>query len=388
MAPNKIHSAPNGARPVSPKTTEPDRAPTATSEGRYTARHGDTVWSVCQRFGVSLPDVVALNKLPNPHQLATGQTLRLPPKSEQHGWSAQQAAGWLKSKSLAPSPVKQPASSASAQKPPAKAQVPTASATPSATAKALDAAPKSEATKEEPNLVMKVGHAISEGAQNVQAKINHEIERVMVSEKATPTQTFLENNVLGAAFATVSTGIVTGVVSLAGHAIEGAGSLATEKGREEFAQGAQKFGHRVATGEVLTDITDGVQNFGKSAWSSVSEGTTSERLYHGLRGTFEVGALAYGGLQVRAALAARGAKAAATGESAEAAEGATEAAHAAAQQGSEAGGSTSTGGAADPVAVPTPNVRRTPRGDPRTLDEIDEEIMTTGQMPRNVTLKR
>ena len=53
--------------------------PTTTVPNLYQVQPGDTLTAIAQRFGVSVPDLVAANQLSDPDNLAEGQSLVIPP---------------------------------------------------------------------------------------------------------------------------------------------------------------------------------------------------------------------------------------------------------------------------------------------------------------------
>lgn len=62
----------------------PPQPPEPPSEGEdgtllYTVQAGDTLFSIAQRFGVSLDDVIEANNIENPDVIYEGQTLTIPP---------------------------------------------------------------------------------------------------------------------------------------------------------------------------------------------------------------------------------------------------------------------------------------------------------------------
>lgn len=73
---------------VAPPPPEPPQPPPAPPEPPpvgedgillYTVQAGDTLFSIAQRFGVSLDDVVEANNIENPDVIYEGQTLTIPP---------------------------------------------------------------------------------------------------------------------------------------------------------------------------------------------------------------------------------------------------------------------------------------------------------------------
>ncbi len=44
----------------------------------YIVRSGDTLWKISQRFGTTISQILAVNNIPNPHQLQIGQVINLP----------------------------------------------------------------------------------------------------------------------------------------------------------------------------------------------------------------------------------------------------------------------------------------------------------------------
>lgn len=49
------------------------------SAGMYSVTGDDTVWSVAQRYGLSMQDIIRVNSLPPPYKLSAGQRIVLPP---------------------------------------------------------------------------------------------------------------------------------------------------------------------------------------------------------------------------------------------------------------------------------------------------------------------
>ncbi|MDE0195190.1 MAG: LysM domain-containing protein [bacterium] len=60
---------------------EPPEEPLVDEDGilLYTVQAGDTLFSVAQRFGVSLDDVIEANNISNPDVIYEGDTLTIPP---------------------------------------------------------------------------------------------------------------------------------------------------------------------------------------------------------------------------------------------------------------------------------------------------------------------
>ena len=63
--------------PPPPPTTQPEVG----DDGilLYTVQAGDTLFSIAQRFGVSLDDVIEANNISNPDVIFEGDTLTIPP---------------------------------------------------------------------------------------------------------------------------------------------------------------------------------------------------------------------------------------------------------------------------------------------------------------------
>ena len=60
------------------ETEQPRKGVEALPEERYTLAPGDTAWSVCARFGLTIQALLALNPgLSNPNALASGQEVRV-----------------------------------------------------------------------------------------------------------------------------------------------------------------------------------------------------------------------------------------------------------------------------------------------------------------------
>lgn len=68
----------NGAVP--PAATAPDQLP-----GTHVVRPGETLLAVSRQYGVSLPELVAWNRLSDPNQLNVGQVLRVAPPGAETG---------------------------------------------------------------------------------------------------------------------------------------------------------------------------------------------------------------------------------------------------------------------------------------------------------------
>lgn len=60
---------------------EPPAEPPVNEDGilLYTVQAGDTLFSIAQRFGVSLDDVIEANNISNPDVIYEGDTLTIPP---------------------------------------------------------------------------------------------------------------------------------------------------------------------------------------------------------------------------------------------------------------------------------------------------------------------
>jgi peptidoglycan endopeptidase LytE len=63
---------------VSARVLSPTPAPSApNASGVYTVRPGDTLWSIAERFGTSVPQLAEINSIVNPNVIFAGQVLRL-----------------------------------------------------------------------------------------------------------------------------------------------------------------------------------------------------------------------------------------------------------------------------------------------------------------------
>ena len=71
------------ARELASRVSDPSKssAQPRTEETRYTVRKGDTLVSISQRFGVSVPELQERNRLDNPNALAIDQRLIIPPNA-------------------------------------------------------------------------------------------------------------------------------------------------------------------------------------------------------------------------------------------------------------------------------------------------------------------
>ena len=75
--------------PVTVPPTPPETVPVTTATTQppvdgdrillYTVQAGDTLFSIAQRFGVSLDDVIEANNISNPDVIYEGDTLTIPP---------------------------------------------------------------------------------------------------------------------------------------------------------------------------------------------------------------------------------------------------------------------------------------------------------------------
>ncbi len=85
VAPTPPEPVPETVAPPPPEPPQPPPAapePPAVGEDGillYTVQAGDTLFSIAQRFGVSLDDVVEANNIENPDVIYEGQTLTIPP---------------------------------------------------------------------------------------------------------------------------------------------------------------------------------------------------------------------------------------------------------------------------------------------------------------------
>jgi LysM repeat protein len=83
LAAGQVLTLPGGAAaparaPVPAPAPAPAPAPSAPSAGAsYTVVAGDTLWSIAQRFGTTVDDLVARNGLADPSRLGVGQTLQV-----------------------------------------------------------------------------------------------------------------------------------------------------------------------------------------------------------------------------------------------------------------------------------------------------------------------
>lgn len=67
--------------PEPPEPPPPPPDPPVAEDGilLYTVQAGDTLFSIAQRFGVSLDDVIEANNISNPDVIYEGDTLTIPP---------------------------------------------------------------------------------------------------------------------------------------------------------------------------------------------------------------------------------------------------------------------------------------------------------------------
>jgi LysM repeat protein len=71
------------AAPTEPPTaipTEPPTAPPAAGYIEYTVQKGDILFSIAEKYNVSVDEILALNQIDNPRSLRVGQVLRIPQK--------------------------------------------------------------------------------------------------------------------------------------------------------------------------------------------------------------------------------------------------------------------------------------------------------------------
>ena len=72
---------PTTAEVIAVEPTPPTTQPVVDENGilLYTVQAGDTLFSIAQRFGVSLDDVIEANNISNPDVIFEGDTLTIPP---------------------------------------------------------------------------------------------------------------------------------------------------------------------------------------------------------------------------------------------------------------------------------------------------------------------
>lgn len=67
-------------RKVEATPKQADVAPTKTTPGFYTVKKGDTPTSIAKSFGLTVEDLLKVNKITDPKKLQLGQTLKVPPR--------------------------------------------------------------------------------------------------------------------------------------------------------------------------------------------------------------------------------------------------------------------------------------------------------------------
>lgn len=87
--PVTVPATPPETVPVTVPPTPPETVPATTATTQppvdsdgillYTVQAGDTLFSIAQRFGVSLDDVIEANNISNPDVIYEGDTLTIPP---------------------------------------------------------------------------------------------------------------------------------------------------------------------------------------------------------------------------------------------------------------------------------------------------------------------
>ena len=71
--------------PAATDIPTPPPAPEATAVAEpgyieYTVQKGDILYTLAQRFGVTIEDILAVNSIPNPESLRVGEVIRIPIK--------------------------------------------------------------------------------------------------------------------------------------------------------------------------------------------------------------------------------------------------------------------------------------------------------------------
>ena len=84
--PSPIRATATPAATVAPSpapaaTPLPPPPPTAVAEAsyiEYTVQKGDILYTIAQRYNVTITDILAINDIPNPQSLSVGQVIRIP----------------------------------------------------------------------------------------------------------------------------------------------------------------------------------------------------------------------------------------------------------------------------------------------------------------------
>ncbi|MDR1710164.1 MAG: peptidoglycan DD-metalloendopeptidase family protein [Candidatus Accumulibacter sp.] len=70
---------------VGPGVSTPAPAPAAAASGLYTVKAGDTLYSIAREHGIDPRELIAMNGLENPNQIAPGQVVRVAPRAAEAG---------------------------------------------------------------------------------------------------------------------------------------------------------------------------------------------------------------------------------------------------------------------------------------------------------------
>jgi LysM repeat protein len=78
--PTQAPAAPTELPPVATATPITPEATVLASYSEYTVQKGDILYTLAQKFDVTVEQILAINDIPNPQSLSVGQVIRIPKK--------------------------------------------------------------------------------------------------------------------------------------------------------------------------------------------------------------------------------------------------------------------------------------------------------------------
>jgi LysM repeat protein len=79
-APTQLPAASTEAPTAVPAAPTAPQATAQVSYIEYTVQKGDILYTLAQKYGVTVEEILAINDIPNPQSLSVGQVIRIPKK--------------------------------------------------------------------------------------------------------------------------------------------------------------------------------------------------------------------------------------------------------------------------------------------------------------------